>query len=319
MFPEDVAGTIESNRHAMLTFYHQEIDPFEATYVEIVARQIADETNEQLLLAAVQESQDVARSSREEIQGIANDAGSESETSTATAQAEGIPGGPGMLWLLLAASEETGEVSNGDGSGTETPADGPAEFDEQLTRFIEMNPSVIVEPFRHETQTMDLGNLQPAHFYVPAVLALLVQHIAVSLAGLSLIRERLAGSTELMRAAPLRPVEALIGKYLSFLVMLGLVAAVLTALVVFILKVPLSGSLGTFALILFLFISLYRLWWPAQVISWAMPATYGIRMLQDTMLRGIRPEGWLFWVLGGAGVALFIINWLRLRRLMAKG
>jgi ABC-2 type transport system permease protein len=263
-----------------------------------------------------------------------------------------------MLWLLLAASEETGEVSNGDGSGTETPADGPAEFDEQLTRFIEMNPSVIVEPFRHETQTMDLGNLQPAHFYVPAVLALLVQHIAVSLAGLSLIRERLAGSTELMRAAPLRPVEALIGKYLSFLVMLGLVAAVLTALVVFILKVPLSGSLGTFALILFLlivvslgigflisgfvqtesqaiqlsmvlllatiffsglFISLYRLWWPAQVISWAMPATYGIRMLQDTMLRGIRPEGWLFWVLGGAGVALFIINWLRLRRLMAKG
>jgi hypothetical protein len=63
-----------------------------------------------------------------------------------------------------------------------------------------MNPSVMVEPFRHETRTLNLADMQPVHFYVPAVLALLLQHIAVSLAGLSIVSERLAGTTEIMRA-----------------------------------------------------------------------------------------------------------------------
>ena len=31
------------------------------------------------------------------------------------------------------------------------------------------------------------------------------------------------------------------------------------------------------------------------------------------MLRGIQPEPWLFWVLGGFAAALFVLNWLGLR------
>jgi len=40
--------------------------------------------------------------------------------------------------------------------------------------------------------------------------------------------------------------------------------------------------------------------------------------LQDIMLRGIQPEAWLFWVLGGFAIALFLVNWLKLRKLMVQ-
>jgi ABC-2 type transport system permease protein len=299
------------------------------------------------------------------MQGIVDDAGSEEEPKEQAAQPGGVPGSHGMLWLLLAASENgpardpSGDAGSDSGKSAdpESPADELDEFNTQLTRFDEMNPSVMVEPFRHEPRTLNLADMQPVHFYVPAVLALLLQHIAVSLAGLSIVSERLAGTTEIMRAAPVRPVETLIGKYLSFLIMLGVVAAALTALAVLILKVPLSGSLSTFTLVAFLlifvslgvgflisgfvrtesqaiqlsmvmllatiffsglFIALYRLSWPAQVISWAMPATYGVKMLQDTMLLGLQPPAWMFWVLGTAGVVLFFFNWLRMRSLMVR-
>lgn len=39
-------------------------------------------------------------------------------------------------------------------------------------------------------------------------------------------------------------------------------------------------------------------------------------MLQDNMLRGVQPDRWMFWVLGGASIAVFLINWFRLRILM---
>jgi ABC-2 type transport system permease protein len=199
--------------------------------------------------------------------------------------------------------------------------------------------------------------LQPVHFYVPAVLALLLQHIAISLAGLSIVNERFAGTMELMRAAPVNAFEVLLGKYVSFLVFLGFLAAALTALVHWGLGVPLLGDWAIYALTVFLVIlvslgfgflistlarsdsqaiqfsmvlllasiffsgflmPLYRLGWPALSISWAMPVTYGLMILQDIMLRGAQPEAWLLWVLGGLGMALFLASWLRLRSLMVQ-
>jgi ABC-2 type transport system permease protein len=66
------------------------------------------------------------------------------------------------------------------------------------------------------------------------------------------------------------------------------------------------------------FLPLYRLWWPAQTVSWAMPATYGIKIFEDIMLRGVQPEMWMLWVLAGAGLILFLVNWLRLHSLMVR-
>ncbi len=56
---------------------------------------------------------------------------------------------------------------------------------------------------------------------------LLLQHIAVTLAALSMVRERLLGTVELFRVSPVSPSEILTGKYVSFMLLLGVVAAVL--------------------------------------------------------------------------------------------
>jgi ABC-2 type transport system permease protein len=372
VIPPDPSQTFDENRQAVFSFYHTEIDPYEVTYVDYVAQRITEEVNRQLMLSAIEQSKTKARAYQAEIHQYPGfeEYARETDASEQTAQSDiPVPGIAAVMGLLFRdAGEWSDGSSNGSPGGTPSNPTDPGNLlesgapelstlDAQLSRFIETDARVIVEPFRRQTQTLNRAEIQPVHFYIPAVLALLLQHIAVSLAGLSIVTERYAGTMELMRAAPVNPLEVMLGKYLSFLIFLSLLAAALTALVVGILGVPLFGSLLTYALVIFLvilvslgfgflistfarsdsqaiqfamvlllgsifftgfFLPLYRLWWPAQAISWAMPATYGLTMLQDIMLRGTQPETWLFWVLGGLALALFIINWFRLRTLMVQ-
>ena len=53
-------------------------------------------------------------------------------------------------------------------------------------------------------------------FFAPAVLALVLQHMGVTLTALSLVRERLSGAMDIFRVAPVRALEILIGKYLAY-------------------------------------------------------------------------------------------------------
>jgi ABC-type polysaccharide/polyol phosphate export permease len=55
-----------------------------------------------------------------------------------------------------------------------------------------------------------------------------------------------------------------------------------------------------------------------RVVSWALPATYGIRLLQDIMLRGNPFEPVLFYGLLGIGVGLFLLCWFLLKRVMRQ-
>jgi ABC-2 type transport system permease protein len=52
---------------------------------------------------------------------------------------------------------------------------------------------------------------------------------------------------------------------------------------------------------------------PIRRISWALPATYGIRMLQDVMLRGHVYALPLMLGISGIGIGLFIIDWISLQ------
>jgi ABC-2 type transport system permease protein len=66
------------------------------------------------------------------------------------------------------------------------------------------------------------------------------------------------------------------------------------------------------------FLALYRLWEPVQVVSWALPATYGINMLQSVMLRGIPPNIFLLLAFFGYALLFFLLSWRRLHKLMAR-
>ena len=67
-----------------------------------------------------------------------------------------------------------------------------------------------------------------------------------------------------------------------------------------------------------LFVSLQSFWEPVRAVSWLLPATYGISMLQDIMLRGLTPSLLLSAALAGFGVLLFVIALLLLHQRMAR-
>ncbi len=191
------------------------------------------------------------------------------------------------------------------------------------------SPQVLANPFRSE-----LENLATppgiVGFYAPAVLALLIQHIAVSLASLSVIRERLGGAYEFFEVSPLRTWELLAGKFLTYFgLVLGTNLAVAAVLAI-LLGVPIAGGVSVAALAMalvtaaslglgflvsalaksqlqaiqvsmllligsvlfagFLF-PLSDMGQPAVGISYFLPATYGIRSLQDIMIRGYGVPG----------------------------
>ena len=56
---------------------------------------------------------------------------------------------------------------------------------------------------------------------------------------------------ELFRAAPISSFEMLFGKYSSYLLLVGLIAAILTGLIIFGLRVPQLGLWANYGLIVF--------------------------------------------------------------------
>jgi ABC-2 type transport system permease protein len=85
-------------------------------------------------------------------------------------------------------------------------------------------------------------------FYAPSVLALILQHIAITLGALSLVRERLLGALELFRVAPVSMIQVIVGKYLGYTLFIGVITAALVGLMVWpaALGVPFLGSAALF-------------------------------------------------------------------------
>lgn len=239
-----------------------------------------------------------------------------------------------------------------------------AEIEQSLDRvedilidFRSMDPEVMVAPFISDASSVTQITLDPMHFYVPAVIALLLQHLAITLASLSIIREKLGGAMELFRAAPVTAFELLIGKYSSYILLIAVMALALTGLIIWGLKVPQLGLWINYSLILLavmlaalgigfhislaartdsqaiqygmltllgaiffsgFFLPLYRLAPPVHILSWLLPATYGTTMLQDVMLRGQTPQLLLIFGLFGYAAVLFLLAWFRLARQMAR-
>jgi ABC-2 type transport system permease protein len=231
------------------------------------------------------------------------------------------------------------------------------ELERMLIEFRRVDPHVLVSPIRSETQTIAPITVDFTSFYAPGVIALLLQHLCITLAALSIVNEKELGSVELFRVSPLAAIEILIGKYLSYTLIGAFLAAALGALVVYLLAIPMLGSWWHYALVLFglIFTSLgfgflislasqsvsqavqysmimllltvffsgffQSLDWlrpSVRVISVALPATYGIRLLQDIMLRGEAVHLPLLAILFGIGAILFVGSWLWLRRTLGQ-
>jgi ABC-2 type transport system permease protein len=232
-----------------------------------------------------------------------------------------------------------------------------ATLEQLLEEFRSITPLVLVSPFSSQAESIAHVQLNPSDYYAASVIILLLQHLCVTFAGLSIVRERRTGAMELFHVAPLSAIEILLGKYVSFFLFTAVLAAVLTALLVLGLNIPMLGSWADYALVLavfvlaslgigfvmsllaetttqvvqyamiFLLVSVFFTGFflgldsfraSVRAISWALPATYGIRLLRDIMLRGQAAQLYPLYVLGGMSLASFLGAWLLLRRQLAQ-
>lgn len=328
VIPPDPFGTVESNQQAKFTVYHNEVDPFQIAYIQSVARIYTDEVNRRILQTITEQGQQNAGN----IQGDLEDAIAKTKA---------------IKQVLPAGDSTAAQVSDLEKDLTNVH--------EQLTTFRSLGSDVLVNPFTVDTTPISNIQFTPTEFFAPAVIVLLLQHLSITFASLSIVRERRSGIMELFRVAPITAFETLIGKFLSYLLFEMLLAAFITLLAVLLLKIPMFGSwlnyaiavivllftsLGVgflislisetdtqavqYSMLLLLasiffsgfFLDLRLMWQPMKFLAWSLPATYGIRMLQDVMLRGASVPLLIVEGLALIGIALFFVDWLLLRRKM---
>jgi ABC-2 type transport system permease protein len=218
------------------------------------------------------------------------------------------------------------------------------QLEQATTVLSKLPPQVLISPLQQQYQNIHGKSLDFMTFYAPSVLALILQHIAVTLGALSLVRERLLGALELFRVAPVSMLQVLLGKYLGYTLFIAIISAVLMGLMLA-LGIPFLGSILLFAglvalltlaslgigflistwsksesqavqlsmLVLLLsiffsgfFLPLENFWPPVRNVGYALPLTHGIIGFQDIMLRGIMPGDFTWIMLGSIAAVTFV-------------
>ena len=218
-------------------------------------------------------------------------------------------------------------------------------------------PEVVAAPTKAELENTAPSEPQVLAYFGPAVLALILQHLAVTLVALALVRERTSGVIELFRVAPVNAWEVIAGKVLAYLLIGGLIAGATVVLLVGVFKIPMLGdpvalagaiglvllaSLGIGLLIavvsdserqavqLSLLLLLASVFFsgfviaiseftePVRVLAYLLPVTHGIRLMQDIMLRGGTTQNWEYAALLAIAVVTLAVSWFGLRRGMTR-
>ena len=218
-------------------------------------------------------------------------------------------------------------------------------------------PAVIAAPTRAELVNQAPSQPGVLAYFGPAVLALILQHLAVTLVALSLVRERTTGVIELFRIAPVSTGEVLAGKVLAFGLLGGAIAALTMALLVAVFGVPMLGPEGVIVLAIALLLvaslglglliavvsdserqavqlsllvllasvffsgfvlSIEEFTEPVRALAYTLPVTHGIQLLQDLMLRGGTTQPWHFAALAAIAAVTLIAAWALLRRSMTR-
>jgi len=214
-------------------------------------------------------------------------------------------------------------------------------------------PEVVAAPTT--PVVVNLAPVQPSivGFYGVAALALVLQHLAVTLIALSIVRERASGAIDRFRSSPMRATELVIGKVVAFGLLGAAIAAISVWLLVSLLGVPMLGSPAVIALVIGLvlvaslglgllisvvsdserqavqlalltllasmffsgFVLHIEEFQPAvQVGAYLLPVTHGISLLQGEFLSGAIGQPWELGALVGIAGFLLLVSWALLRR-----
>jgi ABC-2 type transport system permease protein len=99
-------------------------------------------------------------------------------------------------------------------------------------------------PYRIEPQTRMLYNpqLKGVHNFVPGVIALVLMLVCVMMTAVSIVREKEMGTMEILLVSPFKPIMVMISKAIPYLLLSLINVASILLLSVFVLEVPVNGS-----------------------------------------------------------------------------
>ncbi len=223
------------------------------------------------------------------------------------------------------------------------------------TSLEEVSPELVASPTKADLVNVAPSTPGPVAFFGPAVLVLILQHLAITLIALSLVRERTSGLMDLFRVAPVSPAELMAGKLVAFGIIGGAIAAVTVALLVKVFGVPFLGdpsvlvaalavmllaALGMGLLVamvsdserqvvqLSLLLLLASVFFSGFVLSidefepflkgiaYLLPVTHGIALVGDIMLRGDGTGPAAWLALLAIAAVTMLLSWVLLRRSM---
>ena len=387
--PSDAFDTIRGGEHATIQVLHTRLDPFDQANIIVFSRASIDELNRALLAevarvgqeqvedyedavpAARQAAEAYATALRSGDDGEARRAGLELDRALLVVERQlatsaqlhrglerglgGADDGPfGSLTGLRADAAEIDAADPDAAERAEAVEADLAELEAALGEVTRIPPEVAVQPFVPDARLVAGIEAPMTSYYAPAVMIVLIQHLAVTFAALSAVRERTLGSSEVLRVGPTTVADVLIGKYLGYTLVVGSISAVLVAALVYLFDVPMVGSWGWIAVLLGvlvvaslaagftiaavsesdsqavqfsmlallftiffsgLVLPLERITAAVRGLAFAVPATGGIGAIQDVMFRGEAPRLSMLVALGGFLLVAFSLStWLLGRR-----
>ena len=366
VFPADPLEQVLAGEQAEITVLHDKIDPIHQVAVDVSAQVAVLELNARVLEEIVTQAQDTLVPVSDSLalaDTVADDllAAAEGDyEQAADAALDELGSAVSSLETVGSASSELARTLGAD----DTSLDALAEFRRSIvelrsavdtgsgghaTSFENENavrerldqvtqtsasaatidPGVVVRPFASTTANLQREPIDVTDYFAPAVIALLLQHMVLSFAAMSLVTDRTLGLFEVFRVGPIDASRVIAGKYLSFMLIGAAVGAALFALMITLLGLPMRGDIGwvvvgvgglltssiglgltlallarsevqavQFAMLALLaalffggfFLDLEAFNYPVKLLSWAIPVTYATRLLRDVLLRGVDPS-----------------------------
>ncbi|MEP1125584.1 MAG: ABC transporter permease [Ilumatobacter sp.] len=388
IFPADPAASVLAGEQAEIKILHDKIDPIQQTTVEVSAQVAVQELNARLLQEVVGEAQRLLVPYEQSltdavasIDDLRDAVAADDDEAVRTATSELLDTG-NALSTIVNVSEEFATQMNGSGDDDygelSTSTD---EFERLVSDAVRdddisdedidaigaaldtvqasgatvttLDPRIIVRPFSSATENLQRAPVSISDFFAPGTVALLLQHMVLTFAALSLVTDRSSGLFELFRVGSIGAGRVIAGKVVAFALIGGVSGALLFTALRYGLDVPLRGDVGWLALtsVLLLvssiglglcislisrtdtqavqyallallaalffggfFLDLDAFRYPVKALSWTMPVTYGTRVFRDVMLRGDEPALIDLVGLGASAVVYVGLAWFFLSR-----
>ncbi len=258
--PKDVDQLFGRQQQSPVTVLYSQIDPLQEQWIKYLTYVQVKELNTALLVnlanAGKEQNGNLDQYIRDARQQIATiQTGLQVAGNDQTRQAiQRLRSNNGLILASLILSGQGGTNDQAQQSAEQIQNDlqalenglGSAQIKDQQARLTAINEKlsemeavasqaktvpaeVLVSPLIPDAKNIADVNYKPSYitFYTPGVVALLLQHMAITLAALSLVRENLLGSVELFRVSPTGSGQIMIGKYLGYTLLAGVIAVAL--------------------------------------------------------------------------------------------